>query len=77
MHTQLKITILTGAIMSLALSLLLSGFFTWLQLGFTSIWLKAWALGFAFGWPLAFGLATLIGKPARGLAVRLVTGVTA
>lgn len=74
MTTEVKLHLVIGAIMSFAMSALLSGFFTFLQLGLGPAWLAAWAFGFAVGWPLAFVLALVIGRPARALAMRLVQG---
>ncbi len=71
MHPETKIQIATAIMMSCVMSALLSGFFTWLNLGFTSRWLTAWAGGFAMGWPLALAMVLVIGKPIRRIAVRL------
>jgi Protein of unknown function (DUF2798) len=65
MPRELKIGLLTSAMMSFAMSLALSGFFTFFQFGMTTAWLGAWAGGFAIGWPLAFVISVLIGGPIR------------
>jgi hypothetical protein len=71
MHPEKKVQIITAILMSAFMSLLLSGFFSWLNLGFTLIWLKAWAIGFSMGWPLALGTVLIVGRPIRQLAIRL------
>lgn len=71
MHPDKKIQIVTAVLMSCFMSLLLSGFFTWLNLGFTQVWLRAWASGFAMGWPLALGTVLVVGRPIRQIAIRL------
>jgi hypothetical protein len=71
MHPETKIQIVTAVLMSCFMSLLLSGFFTLLNLGFTQLWLKAWVSGFAMGWPLALGTVLIVGRPIRRIAIRL------
>jgi len=71
MNPHLKMQIVTGLLMSLSMSLLLSGFFTALQMGLSEDWPKAWLGSFAIGWPLAFALAMLIAGPVRRIAMRL------
>ena len=75
MHPETKIQIVTAVLMSCFMSLLLSGFFSWLNLGFTQAWLTAWLNGFAMGWPLALGTVLIVGRPIRQIAVRLAGAI--
>ena len=74
MSTDLKMTLVLSAIMSLAMSCVLSGLFTLMAFGISERWGRAWISGFAVGWPLAFALSLLIGRPARRLAGLIVFG---
>lgn len=71
MRPETKMILLTALMMSCAMSLFFSGFFTWLNLGTGPVWLRAWGRGFAIGWPMGFCLALLIGGPIRALSMRL------
>jgi len=71
MNAQTKITLLIALMTSLSMSLFLSGFFTFLALGPTPAWLAAWGKGFAVGCPMGFVLACAIGKPIRGVALKV------
>lgn len=71
MNPHLKMQIVTVFLMSLSMSLLLSGFFTALHVGLSADWLKAWLGRFAVGWPIAFALAMLIAGPIRRVAARI------
>ncbi len=71
MTPHLKMQLINGAIMSGFMSFVLAGFFTWMNLGFTQIWLPAWVTGFLIGWPVAFVLSALVGKRVNQLAQRL------
>lgn len=71
MSSAFKLAVLTALMMSFAMSLFFSGLFTFLAFGGTARFLWAWAQSFALGWPLGFGLAMLIGRPVRVLALRL------
>ena len=73
MDLQKRIGIINGILMSGFMAFLLSGFFTWFNLGVTLAWLYAWAKGFAIAWPLAFVLVALVGSTIRKLAVRIAT----
>ena len=71
MRPELKLQIITGVIMSFAMSLTLAGFFTWLNRGLSPDLPVAWFRSFAISWPIAFLLAMVVGPQARKLATRL------
>ncbi|WP_158964853.1 DUF2798 domain-containing protein [Chachezhania sediminis] len=71
MTLETRRAVLSGLMMSCAMSLFFSGFFTFLALGPTQVWLMAWARGFCIGWPLGFALASCLARPFDSLAARL------
>ncbi|MBO3761071.1 DUF2798 domain-containing protein [Ciceribacter sp. L1K22] len=71
MAPQIKVALLTSLMMSFAMSLFFSGFFTYRAFGFGADWLWAWGRGIAIGWPIGFLIATAIGGPVRMIALRL------
>ncbi len=73
MNPQSKKQIINGLLMSGAMSIALAGLFTWMNFGFTTAWLQAWLNGVLIGWPVAFILAAVIGKPLSKLADRLAS----
>lgn len=70
MKYETKVGLFTSLLMSLVMSLFFSGFFTFLAFGPTLEWLTTWARGIVIGWPLGFVIASLLGRPIRGLAMR-------
>ncbi|MGI3166690.1 DUF2798 domain-containing protein [Pseudooceanicola sp. 200-1SW] len=72
MSQQRKIAILAAVIMSGIMSFCLSGFLSWLPLGFVPEWPSAWMHSWVIAWPLACVLVILLGPRVGGLAARLV-----
>ena len=68
-----RIGLLTGLMMSSAMSLALSGFFTFLAVGLSPMWPLAWGRSFLLGWPIAFALAAVLAGPIRRMAMRLAS----
>ena len=63
--------ILFGVLLSGTMATIFAGFIPFLSLGPTTEWLKAWATGVLIGWPLGFGIVSLINRPLMRLAIRL------
>ena len=63
--------ILFGIMLSGLMATIFAGFIPFLAIGFTAEWLKAWGTGIAIGWPLGFGIVSLVNQPLMRLAVRL------
>ena len=53
----MKTIILAQALISFMMALLMSGYATCLQFGFTMEWVHIWMRAFAMAWPVAFCLA--------------------
>lgn len=60
------------AIISFSMALLMTGYATCLQMGFTQLWLQTWAHSFVLAWPVAFCLSLVVGKMAFAIAHKLV-----
>lgn len=63
--------IVFGILLSGFMATLFAGLFPFLALGFSSEWLKAWATGILIGWPLGFGIVSVVNRPLMRLAVKL------
>lgn len=66
-----KKQIITGVLMTTAMALTLSGFFSFLNLGFTPEWPLVWLKSFLMGWPVGFVVSALVGGRVQKLAARL------
>lgn len=60
-----------GILLSGFMAAIFAGLMPLLALGFTVEWLFAWGKGFLVGWPLGFGVVSLVNKPFMRLAVQL------
>jgi len=68
-------TVLVGqALISFMMALLMTGFFSFLELGPTAVWLDMWWRSFVAAWPVAFCLSVPVSKLAFTVAIRLTTG---
>ena len=63
--------IVFGILLSGFMATIFAGIIPFLALGFTIEWLKAWASGILIGWPLGFGIVSLVNQPLMQLAIRL------
>jgi len=68
----MKTVLLAQAIISFCMALLMSGYATCLQFGFTAEWLAVWSKAFVMAWPVAFCLSLVIGRMGFALAHKLV-----
>lgn len=69
---KMKTVILAQAIISFTMCLLMSGYATVLQFGFTMQWLTVWSRAFVMAWPVAFLLSLVVAKTAFTLAHKLL-----
>lgn len=69
-----KTLLLSQAIITFVMALFMSGLLSFLQLGFTSVWLHAWGHAFLIAWPAAFILIQLVGPVSFKIAAR-ITGI--
>ncbi len=60
-----------GILLSGFMATIFAGFIPFFALGFTTEWLAAWGTGIIVGWPLGFGIVSLVNRPLMQLAVRL------
>jgi len=60
-----------GILLSGFMAIIFAGCIPFLALGFTVEWLKAWTTGIVIGWPLGFGIVSLVNRPLMRLAIRL------
>ena len=68
----MKTVVLAQAIISFTMALLMSGYATCLQFGFTLEWLQIWMQAFAMAWPVAFCLSLVVGRLGFALAHRIL-----
>lgn len=68
----MKTVVLAQAIISFTMALLMSGYATCLQFGFSLQWLQVWAMAFVTAWPVAFCLSLVVGKLGFALAQRII-----
>lgn len=66
-----KTIVLAQFFISLMMAFLMTGFFSWLELGFNIQWLAIWAKHFILAWPIAFALSLVVGNLGFKLASRL------
>ena len=72
MPFSLKFRLLSSALMSLTLGGLMTGWVTWLNLGFAVDFLPRWGHAFVCAWPAAFLIVVLIGPSVQRLALHLL-----
>ena len=72
MPFSLKFRLLSSAIMSLTLASLMTGWVTWLNIGFASDFAARWAMAFVCAWPAAFLIVVLIGPSVQRFALHLL-----
>jgi len=73
----MKTLLLAQALISFMMATLMTGFFSFLALGFSDIWPAAWFHNFIIAWPVAFCLSLVVGKVAFAIAHRVFPAVKA
>lgn len=68
----MKTIILAQALISFMMALLMSGYATCLQFGFTMEWVHIWMKAFAMAWPVAFCLSLVVGRAGFALAHKIL-----
>ena len=68
----MKTILLAQAIISFTMALLMSGYATCLQFGFTMQWLQIWLHAFVMAWPVAFCLSLVVGRAGFKLAHKIL-----
>ena len=68
MVDAMRTLLVAQVIISFSMALLMTGYGTCLQLGFSAEWLQAWARSFVTAWPVAFCLSLVVGKLAFAIA---------
>lgn len=63
--------LIAGVLMTTAMAGALSGFFTFLVVGFTAEWPGLWLSRFLMGWPVGFVVSAIVVSPIQKLAARL------
>ncbi|MCG8275471.1 DUF2798 domain-containing protein [Stenotrophomonas sp. NLF4-10] len=66
-----------AALMSLWMSLLMTAFVVWLNLGFDAAYLRHWRHAFLAAWPAAFTIVLLFGPTVQRLSQRLASWLPA
>lgn len=66
-----KTVIITQIFITLMMASLMTGIFSFFELGFTQVWLQAWLSKFIVAWPIAFILSLFVGKIGFSLATKL------
>lgn len=71
---QKKQTILVAQfIISFMMALLMTGIFSFFELGMTQTWLEAWMRHFIVAWPIAFVLSIIVGAIGFKLAIKITS----
>lgn len=63
-----KIIIIAQVLISFMMALLMSGIFSFINLGFTELWIKTWLSNFIVAWPIAFILSLFVSALAFKLS---------
>jgi len=69
--TDKKTIIIAQLLISGMMAALMTGFFGFLHLGPTSLWLYEWRNSFAIAWPVAFVLSTVVGWISFKIACKI------
>ena len=68
----MKCVLISGALNSFALSLLMTAWVTWRNLGASSDFVEHWISAFVSAWPLALVLLLIVRTPMSKLTKKLV-----
>jgi hypothetical protein len=69
--TDTKTIILAQIFISLQMALLMTGIFSFLELGLTYQWVSVWGGRFIVAWPIAFVLSLVTSRVAFALALKI------
>lgn len=72
MSNQFRFRLVFGLLMSLAMSVLMTGWVTWINLGLGPDFAWNWGRAFLMAWPAAFLIAFAFGPVLQGLTQRLL-----
>lgn len=72
MPFNLKFRLTSSALMSLMLCGLMTGWVTWINLGFAADFMPRWGKSFIFAWPAAFFIVVMVGPTMQRLALHLL-----
>ncbi|MEF1290417.1 DUF2798 domain-containing protein [Vibrio sp. M260118] len=65
--------ILAQIFISLMMAFLMTGIFSFAELGMTHLWLQTWMKHFVVAWPIAFVLSIFVGSASFKLANRITS----
>jgi len=65
--------ILAQIFISLMMAFLMTGIFSFAELGMTQLWLQTWMKHFFIAWPIAFVLSIFVGNAGFKLANRITS----
>lgn len=71
MQTAKKTLILAQLFISCMMAFLMTGLFSFIELGLTQTWLMTWLHHFAVAWPIAFLLSLVVGNLGFKMAIKL------
>ncbi|WP_432463448.1 DUF2798 domain-containing protein [Agarivorans sp. QJM3NY_33] len=66
-----KTIIIAQFLISLMMAFLMTGIFSFIELGFNAQWLSIWLERFLLAWPIAFLLSLVVSKVSFGIALKL------
>lgn len=72
MSNQFKTRLLFSIVMSALMSFLMTGWVTWLNLGFGPDYTARWMRAFVAAWPAAFTIVMLCGPAVQRFSQRMV-----
>lgn len=71
MSSTQRLRFIFAALMSLWMSLLMTAFIVWLNLGLDSAYFQHWGHAFAAAWPAAFTIVLIFGPTVQRLSQRV------
>lgn len=77
MSHPLRLRFVFGLLMSLVMSVLMTGWVTWINLGIRPDFALQWGRAFLMAWPAAFLIAFSFGPTLQRLAQRLLASTAA
>ncbi|MGW8393521.1 DUF2798 domain-containing protein [Pseudoduganella sp. HUAS MS19] len=72
---DLRTRMIFAALMSLLMSVIMSGWITWLNIGFHPQYAQRWGHAFLAAWPAAFFAVMLIAPMVQRVTIRLATAL--